>query len=51
MGYRSFKLKIGRGGKWMPFEEGLKRDIEVTRMVREFFPKAKFLWMQTTLIM
>ena len=43
MGYRSFKLKIGRGGKWMPFEEGLKRDIEVTRMVREFFPESKIL--------
>jgi L-alanine-DL-glutamate epimerase-like enolase superfamily enzyme len=43
MGYRSFKLKFGRGGKWMPFEEGLKRDIEVTRMVREFFPESKIL--------
>jgi len=37
-GYRAFKLKIGRGFKWMPKEEGIKRDIEVTRAVREKFP-------------
>lgn len=37
-GYRAFKLKIGRGFKWMPKEEGTKRDIEVTRTVRENFP-------------
>jgi L-alanine-DL-glutamate epimerase-like enolase superfamily enzyme len=43
MGYRSFKIKIGRGGMWMPFEDGLKRDIEVTRMIREFFPESKIL--------
>jgi D-galactarolactone cycloisomerase len=37
VGYRAFKLKIGRGAKWMPRNEGLKRDIEVTRAVRERF--------------
>jgi len=37
-GCRAFKLKIGRGFKWMPKEEGIKRDIEVTRAVREKFP-------------
>jgi D-galactarolactone cycloisomerase len=36
-GYRAFKLKIGRGHKLMPRDEGLKRDIEVTRRVRERF--------------
>ena len=43
MGYRAFKLKIGRGHKWMEFEEGLKRDIEVTRAVRENFSDCQIL--------
>jgi D-galactarolactone cycloisomerase len=38
LGYRAFKLKIGRGYKWMDREEGLQRDIEVTRRVRDRFP-------------
>jgi D-galactarolactone cycloisomerase len=28
MGYRAFKLKIGRGNQWMEPEAGLRRDIE-----------------------
>lgn len=40
LGYRMFKLKIGRGPKWMPLREGIKRDIEVTRLVKEFFPES-----------
>jgi L-alanine-DL-glutamate epimerase-like enolase superfamily enzyme len=43
LGYRAFKLKIGRGNKWMPPEEGLKRDIGVTRAVRELYPDARIL--------
>lgn len=43
LGYRAFKLKIGRGHKWMPPEEGLQRDIEVTRRVRQAFPDAAIL--------
>lgn len=43
LGYRAFKLKIGRGYKWMPKKEGLKRDIEVTRAVREKFPDCLIL--------
>ncbi|HEY5587092.1 MAG TPA: enolase C-terminal domain-like protein [Ruminiclostridium sp.] len=43
MGYSSFKLKIGRGGMWMDKEEGLKRDIEVTRAVRKHFPNCSIL--------
>ncbi len=39
LGYRIFKLKIGRGPKWMPLREGIKRDIEVTRLVKEYFPE------------
>jgi L-alanine-DL-glutamate epimerase-like enolase superfamily enzyme len=42
-GYTDFKLKVGRGYKWMDSEEGLARDIEVTRAVREEFPDAKIL--------
>jgi D-galactarolactone cycloisomerase len=42
-GYRAFKLKIGRGFKWMPAEEGLQRDINVTRSVRESFSDCKIL--------
>jgi L-alanine-DL-glutamate epimerase-like enolase superfamily enzyme len=42
-GYRAFKLKIGRGFKWMPKEEGIKRDIEVTRAVLEKFPNCLIL--------
>lgn len=43
LGYRTFKVKIGRGGMWMPLEEGLKRDIEVTKMIRDLFPDSKIM--------
>lgn len=43
LGYRAFKLKIGRGYKWMEPEKGLNRDIEVTRKVRESFPDCQIL--------
>jgi L-alanine-DL-glutamate epimerase-like enolase superfamily enzyme len=33
-GYRGLKLKIGRGSKWMDWEAGVARDIEVTLAVR-----------------
>jgi L-alanine-DL-glutamate epimerase-like enolase superfamily enzyme len=42
-GYRDFKLKIGRGFRWMAPEEGTRRDAEVTRAVRESFPDARIL--------
>lgn len=34
-GHRAFKLKVGRGAKHMPPEDGLRRDIAVVRAVRE----------------
>ena len=34
-GYLNFKIKIGRGARWMPTMEGLERDILVIRTVRE----------------
>lgn len=43
LGYRQFKLKIGRGNIWMPREEGLKRDIEVTKLVHKTFPDCEIL--------
>lgn len=43
IGYRQFKLKIGRGHKWMPKAEGLQRDIEVTKAVANAFPDCEIL--------
>ncbi len=42
-GYRQFKLKIGRGFKWMSPEDGLTRDVEVTRLVHRYFPDVDIL--------
>lgn len=42
-GYRHFKLKIGRGGMWMPRLEGLKRDIEITKLIHKEFPDVMLL--------
>ena len=42
-GYRQFKVKIGRGGKWMAKDEGLKMDITVTKLIYENFPDCDIL--------
>jgi len=42
-GYRQLKVKIGRGGKWMPGEPGLRRDIEVVRAIAREFPDCTLL--------
>lgn len=42
-GYRAFKLKVGRGRLLMPVDEGLARDVAVTRAVREAFPDCRIL--------
>ena len=34
-GHRAFKIKIGRGAKWMPRAEGDERDLQVVRTIRE----------------
>lgn len=34
-GHRAFKVKVGRGGRWMEAEEGLRRDIEVVRALSD----------------
>lgn len=43
LGFRDFKLKIGRGNRWMDRAAGDARDIEVTRAVREAYPDARIL--------
>jgi D-galactarolactone cycloisomerase len=42
-GYRQFKLKLGRGHKWMSSAEGLKRDIDVTKAVSQLYPDCDIL--------
>jgi L-alanine-DL-glutamate epimerase-like enolase superfamily enzyme len=34
-GHRAFKLKVGRGARHLPLEEGTRRDIAIVRAVRE----------------
>ena len=42
-GYRAFKLKIGRGFRYMERRKGLRRDIEVTQTVRGEFGDCRVL--------
>jgi len=43
-GYNNFKIKMGRGARWMGIDEGLERDVLVIRTVREAAgPDAKIL--------
>ena len=34
-GFQAFKVKVGRGYKWMESEAGIRRDIEVIRAIRD----------------
>ncbi|WP_245941112.1 mandelate racemase/muconate lactonizing enzyme family protein [Thermasporomyces composti] len=43
LGFRAFKVKIGRGHRWMAPEAGRRRDVDVTRAVREAFPDCRIL--------
>jgi L-alanine-DL-glutamate epimerase-like enolase superfamily enzyme len=36
-GYRQLKVKIGRGNRWYPPEEGLKMDVRVVKQIHEEF--------------
>jgi len=42
-GYRQFKVKIGRGSKWMSPQAGLQRDAEVVRTIAKTFPDCEIL--------
>lgn len=35
IGHRAFKIKIGRGAKWMPRAEGEARDIALVKLIRK----------------
>ncbi len=42
--HRSFKIKVGRGARWMPLEKGTRRDILVVKAVREAVgPEARIM--------
>lgn len=43
LGYRDFKIKIGRGFQWMNSEDGFKRDIDVIKAVFQEFPDCRIL--------
>jgi L-alanine-DL-glutamate epimerase-like enolase superfamily enzyme len=34
LGHRAFKVKIGRGAKWMPATDGYQRDVDVLKTIR-----------------
>ena len=42
--HRNFKIKVGRGARWMPLEKGTQRDIAVVKAVRDAVgPEAKIM--------
>lgn len=43
LGFRQFKLKIGRGNKCMTKSAGIQRDIDVTKLVANAFPDCDIL--------
>lgn len=43
LGYRAFKLKIGRGLQWMEREAGIQQDIDVTLAMNENLPDCRIL--------
>lgn len=38
-GYRQFKIKIGRSGRWYPHDAGLAKDIEIVNEIHRAFHK------------
>ena len=36
-GYRQLKVKIGRSGRWYSHDEGLKKDIEIVKLIHDNF--------------
>jgi L-alanine-DL-glutamate epimerase-like enolase superfamily enzyme len=42
-GYRYFKIKIGRSGKWYSHDEGLSKDIEIVKTIHQNFNDVKLL--------
>lgn len=42
-GYRHFKIKIGRSGKWYSHNEGLAKDIEIVKTIYQTFKDVQLL--------
>jgi len=42
-GYLQLKVKIGRSGRWYSHDEGLKKDIEVVKLIHQTFPDITLL--------
>jgi D-galactarolactone cycloisomerase len=42
-GYQQLKVKIGRSGRWYPHDEGIKKDIEVVKLIHKTFPDITLL--------
>lgn len=42
-GFSDFKVKIGRGKRWMEPDAGLKRDVDIVRAIRKEFPDSRIL--------
>ena len=42
-GYRQLKVKIGRNGRWYPKEQGIKKDIEIVKLIHKNFPDIEIL--------
>jgi len=42
-GYRQLKVKIGRSGLWYSHDKGLKKDIEVVKLIHKTFPDITIL--------
>lgn len=43
LGYRMFKIKIGRGHRWMEHDAGMERDVEIVRRVHAQHPGASLM--------
>lgn len=43
LGHRMFKVKIGRGRRWMEHDEGMARDVELMRRIHEQHPGAALM--------
>ena len=43
LGHRIFKVKIGRGNRWMEHDAGLTRDIQVVRAIYHAFPDTQIM--------
>lgn len=43
LGHRMFKIKIGRGHRWMEHDAGMERDVEILRRVHAQYPGASLM--------